>query len=90
MRGKKVQAIKQHTNTLALQFVRDRVLTEEDAKGVSDKRLLAVLPRRTLMLHKGVIRQAIGTYRYIYRQVKRNPSLTYDELIGIMYPQGVT
>ena len=85
MNGKQAKRLRRKSKEFCCQFVKDRVLPPDLTEGVKCATLLSVVPVR---VHRRDIRGwpiMAGTYRYFILEVKKNPEVTYEEIIESIY-----
>ena len=85
MNGKRAKRLRRIAEGLAHEFVKTRVLSEEQYATLSGKEYLSVIPYTTMLRDGGVIKQAFGTLRFFYKAVKKRESITYQELDDAVY-----
>ena len=85
MNGKKAKQLRMKAKDLACQFVKDRVLSEDLTKGRDCDSIIGTLPTRMFIKKQMQMETAIGTRRWFVQQVKKNPNVTYEQLIKEVY-----
>ena len=80
MNRKRAKALKQKSYNLVIDYVKDRLLTPEQTEGYSDKDLLRAVPTHAYFRLARTLRVGILSQRWFYKQVKKNPEVTYNEL----------
>lgn len=86
MNQKKAKALRKQSKRYAIQFVKDYILDVSIWEVESDKRLLSVVPERMLYFNGTQRFLGLGTQRWFYKQVKKNPEITYEQIIQKIYP----
>lgn len=81
MRGKKAKALRRKAKELTYQYVCERVLPPDLTKEEEYDTIVGVIPYRTYFMRRGVIKLGLTSRRWIEKQLKRNPSMTYEELL---------
>lgn len=85
MNGKKAKRLRQRAKEIACTIIRERILSPEWTKDKDCDSLLVALPERAYYW-KGFTRHlGMGSRKWINRQVKKQPDVTVDNLIGRMY-----
>lgn len=85
MNGKKAKHLRRKAEGLMCEFIKDRVLTPELTEGKDCGSLLVALPERAYYW-KGFTRYlGVGSKGWFRKQVKKNPTVTYDDLMQRMY-----
>jgi len=80
MNAKQAKKLRKIAKQYAIHHVRNAVLSEAECEGRSDKELLNVLPYNTLFRKQFTQHVGLLTRRWWYKQLKKNPEVTYEEL----------
>lgn len=85
MNGKKAKRLRRQAKGMMCEYIRDRILPPDLTEGESCDSLLVVLPERAVFW-KGFTRYlGIGSKKWFYRQVKKHPTLTYQDFLEKIY-----
>lgn len=87
MNLKEAKRLRRRAKEIACQYVKDRVLDAELTKGESCATLVSVLPQRMYLNKPGTrsAYNAVGTQRFFNRMVKKNPEITYEQIMEYIY-----
>lgn len=77
MNGKRAKALRKHTKDIIFEFAADKLLTPEQMESVNYNTVIAAVPYRILINKRFTKVNAIGTGRWFYKQVKKDPSITW-------------
>ena len=93
MNGKRSKALRRQSYNLVITYVKDRLLTPDQYEGATDKELLKAVPDLANLRQAGQVKNGILSKRWFYKQVKKNPEVSYEELLkkaGINTPTTAT
>ena len=80
MNQKRTKALRKIADRYMVQYIKERVLSPEQADGHSDKRILESMPVRGYMRQAGLVKLGIGSRKWFHKQLKKNPMATYIEI----------
>lgn len=83
MNGKRAKLLRKRANQLAYEFACDRMFDKEIIKEYDYRQVVDAVPFRILIMKMFTKSNAVGTRRWFYKQVKKNPSVTYGELFDV-------
>jgi hypothetical protein len=81
MNSRKSKAIRRLARFMAVQYVKDRLLSEEMCEGKSDKELVKAVPTHGYFRSERTIRVGYTSLRWFIKQLKKRPESTYQELL---------
>ena len=82
MNQKKSKQIRRTAESLLIEWIRTMVPEGEDATKISKKNLHEFLPEQTHIFANNKFMISAYSLRWFYKQVKRNPDITLEELSG--------
>lgn len=86
MNLKMAKALRGRAEELMAQWVRDKILSPEQTEGRSNKQLLAAIPPRIHFRDNFRRFNGVGTQRWFYRIVKKQPEISYEQILSKIYP----
>lgn len=81
MNGKKAKHLRRKANALAYLFAQDKIFDEETLEKYDYKQVINAVPYRILVMQGFTKVNCVGTRRWFYKQVKKNPNVNYGELM---------
>ena len=82
MNQKKSKSLRRKAETLLIEWIRTMVPEGEDATKISKKNLQEFLPEQTHIFANNKFMISAYSLRWFYKQVKRNPDITLEEISG--------
>lgn len=82
MNGKKAKKLRRQSEQLLLEWLKTMVPEGEDADKIQLKNLHEFLPDQTHLFANNQFRLSAYSLRWFYKQVKKNPDITLQELIN--------
>jgi len=82
MNQKKSRQIRRKAEQLLIDWIRTLVPEEEDATKITKKNLHEFVPEQTHIFANNKFMISAYSLRWFYKQVKRNPNITLEELSG--------
>lgn len=83
MNGKQAKKIRALATDIVLQYAQDRVLTPEMVEGATRQQVINAVPDRHYYNTAGQVFLGKTSRRWILKQVKKNPALTYHEMLKL-------
>jgi len=80
MNGKKAKEIRRKGENLLIEWLRTMVPEGEDTSKINKNNLDEFLPTQTHIFANGKFMVSAYTLRWFYKQVKKNPSITLENL----------
>lgn len=80
MNGKKAKQIRRKGEDLLIAWLRTMVPEGEDTSKINKNNLHEFLPNQTHIFANGKFMVSAYTLRWFYKQVKKNPSITLENL----------
>ena len=85
MSGKKSKQLRRKAEDLLISWLRTMVPEGEDATKITKKNLDEFLPEQTHIFANNKLMLSAYSLRWFYKQVKRNPNITLQELNTTYY-----
>ena len=82
MHQRKSKQLRRKAEALLIDWIRTMVPESEDATKISKKNLHEFLPEQTHIFANNKFMISAYSLRWFYKQVKRNPDITLEELSG--------
>jgi len=82
MHQRKSKQLRRKAEALLIDWIRTMVPEGEDATKISKKNLQEFLPEQTHIFANNKFMISAYSLRWFYKQVKRNPDITLEELSG--------
>jgi hypothetical protein len=82
MHQRKSKQLRRKAEALLIDWIRTMVPEGEDATKISKKNLHEFLPEQTHIFANNKFMISAYSLRWFYKQVKRNPDITLEELSG--------
>ncbi len=82
MHQRKSKQLRRKAEALLIEWIRTMVPEGEDATKISKKNLQEFLPEQTHIFANNKFMISAYSLRWFYKQVKRNPDITLEELSG--------
>jgi|TARA_R110000824_G_scaffold49992_1_gene140030 hypothetical protein len=82
MHQRKAKQLRRKAEALLIDWIRTMVPEGEDATKISKKNLHEFLPEQTHIFANNKFMISAYSLRWFYKQVKRNPDITLEELSG--------
>ncbi len=82
MNGKKSKLIRRKAEGKLIDWLRTMIPEGEDASRINRKNLHEFLPEQTHIFANNKFMLSAYSLRWFYKQVKRNPNITLEELNG--------
>ena len=82
MNQKKSKSLRRKAETLLIEWIRTMVPDGEDANKITKKNLHEFLPEQTHIFANNKFMISAYSLRWFYKQVKRNPNITLEEISG--------
>jgi hypothetical protein len=82
MNGRKAKALRTKSRNLLIDWIRTMVPEGEDATKITKNNLHEFLPEQTHIFANNKFMISAYSLRWFYKQVKRNPDITLEELSG--------
>jgi len=82
MNQKKSRQIRRKAEQLLIDWIRTLVPEEEDATKITKKNLHEFVPEQTHIFANNKFMISAYSLRWFYKEVKRNPDITLEELSG--------
>jgi len=82
MHQRKAKQLRRKAEALLIDWIRTMVPEGEDATKISKKNLHEFLPEQTHIYANNKFMISAYSLRWFYKQVKRNPDITLEELSG--------
>ena len=82
MHQRKAKQLRRKAEALLIDWIRTMVPEGEDATKISKKNLHEFLPEQTHIFANNRFMISAYSLRWFYKQVKRNPDITLEELSG--------
>ena len=82
MNQKKSKSLRRKAEALLIEWIRTMVPDGEDANKITKKNLHEFLPEQTHIFANNKFMISAYSLRWFYKQVKRNPDITLEELNG--------
>tara|TARA_B100001250_G_C19410018_1_gene618609 strand:+ start:221 stop:469 length:249 start_codon:yes stop_codon:yes gene_type:complete len=82
MNQKKSKSLRRKAEALLIEWIRTMVPDGEDANKITKKNLHEFLPEQTHIFANNKFMISAYSLRWFYKQVKRNPDITLEELSG--------
>ena len=82
MNQKKSRQIRRKAEQLLIAWIRTLVPEEEDATKITKKNLHEFVPEQTHIFANNKFMISAYSLRWFYKEVKRNPDITLEELSG--------
>ena len=82
MHQRKSKQLRRKAEALLIEWIRTMVPEGEDATKISKKNLHEFLPEQTHIFANNKFMISAYSLRWFYKQVKRNPDITLEELSG--------
>tara|TARA_R100000995_G_C3458336_1_gene111755 strand:+ start:270 stop:518 length:249 start_codon:yes stop_codon:yes gene_type:complete len=82
MNQKKSKSLRRKAERLLIEWIRTMVPDGEDANKITKKNLHEFLPEQTHIFANNKFMISAYSLRWFYKQVKRNPDITLEELNG--------
>ena len=82
MHQRKSKQLRRKAESLLIEWIRTMVPEGEDATKISKKNLHEFLPEQTHIFANNKFMISAYSLRWFYKQVKRNPDITLEELSG--------
>ena len=82
MNQKKSKSLRRKAETLLIEWIRTMVPDGEDADKITKKNLQEFLPEQTHIFANNKFMISAYSLRWFYKQVKRNPDITLEEISG--------
>ena len=82
MNQKKSKSLRRKAERLLIEWIRTMVPDGEDANKITKKNLHEFLPEQTHIFANNKFMISAYSLRWFYKQVKRNPDITLEELSG--------
>ena len=82
MHQRKSKQLRRKAEALLIDWIRTMVPEGEDATKISKKNLYEFLPEQTHIFANNKFMISAYSLRWFYKQVKRNPDITLEEISG--------
>jgi hypothetical protein len=82
MHQRKSKQLRRKAEALLIEWIRTMVPEGEDATKISKKNLQEFLPEQTHIFANNKSMISAYSLRWFYKQVKRNPDITLEEISG--------
>ena len=82
MSGKKSKQLRRKAENLLISWIKTMVPEGEDANKITKKNLHEFIPEQTHIYTNNRFMLSAYSLRWFYKQVKRNPNITLQELNG--------
>jgi|TARA_R100001460_G_scaffold98298_1_gene141093 hypothetical protein len=82
MNQKKSKSLRRKAEKLLIEWIRTMVPDGEDADKINKKNLHEFLPEQTHIFANNKFMISAYSLRWFYKQVKRNPNITLEEISG--------
>jgi hypothetical protein len=82
MHQRKSKQLRRKAEALLIEWIRTMVPEGEDATKISKKNLQEFLPEQTHIFANNKFMISAYSLRWFYKQVKRNPDITLEEISG--------
>jgi len=82
MHQRKSKQLRRKAEALLIDWIRTMVPEGEDATKISKKNLQEFLPEQTHIFANNKFMISAYSLRWFYKQVKRNPDITLEEISG--------
>ena len=82
MNQKKSKQLRRKSESLLIEWIRSMVPEGEDATKITKKNLHEFIPEQTHIFANNKFMISAYSLRWFYKQVKRNPDITLEELSG--------
>ena len=82
MNQKKSKSLRRKAERLLIEWIKTMVPDGEDANKITKKNLHEFLPEQTHIFANNKFMISAYSLRWFYKQVKRNPDITLEELNG--------
>jgi len=82
MNGKKAKALRRRAESLLIEWLHTMVPEGEDTSKINRNNLDKFLPEQTHIFANNRFMLSAYSLRWFYKQVKRNPNITLQELNG--------
>ena len=82
MNQKKSKSLRRKAERLLIEWIRTMGPDGEDANKITKKNLHEFLPEQTHIFANNKFMRSAYSLRWFYKQVKRNPDITLEELNG--------
>jgi len=82
MSGKKAKALRRKAESLLIDWLRTMVPEGEDTSKINKKNLHEFLPEQTHIFANNRFMLSAYSLRWFYKQVKKNPNVTLENLHG--------
>lgn len=80
MNGKVAKQLRNTARLAGAYYVKMDLLPPEQSEGASMEKLFAVLPKHGYYRDLNTVKLGLGSQRWWYKQLKKNPIATYQEI----------
>ena len=85
MNAKKMKKIRKKAKKILVQWLKSLLPDDEKEKEkITEKNIFSLMPTQTHHVFQNQIRLSAWSFKWVVKQLKRNPDLTFEQLDGII------
>ena len=85
MNAKKMKKIRRKAKKILVQWLKSLLPDDEKEKEkITEKNIFSLMPTQTHHVFQNQIRLSAWSFKWVVKQLKRNPDLTFEQLDGII------